>query len=457
MKRYLLAVPFAAVSMAAGLLLAQPVLAQQEQFSTRVVATGLVAPWEMTWGPDAHLWVTERQGKRITRVDPATGAKTVALTIPEAFTDGDHLGVLGMALHPNLLRQTGEDHVYVAFVHATAPAPALNLRARIRRYTYDPATQKLGSPLDVIAGLPGSDDHNAGRLKIGPDGKLFYTIGDQGANQSWNKCNVNRAMDLPSAAEVAAGDWATYQGKILRLNLDGSIPADNPMLASVRSHVYSYGHRNAQGIVFGADGKLYSSEHGPKTDDEVNLIEAGKNYGWPRVAGYIDDKAYTYDNWSASAPTPCKSLRYSAVRTPPSVPRLSESSFTDPNFVPPMKTFWTVDNDFNFARPGCAGSTCNPSMAPSSIAIYPVPRGPAAIAHWATSLLVPSLKRGTVFRLTLSSDGTAIVGEAVELWQTRNRYRDLAINPDGKTFYVATDNAGANPGAILEFQYQDGR
>ena len=87
---------------------------------------------------------------------------------------------------------------------------------------------------------------------------------------------------------------------MLRLNLDGSIPSDNPMIGGVRSHIYSYGHRNPQGLVFAPDGKLYESEHGPNTDDEVNLIRAGGNYGWPHVAGYRDDQSYAYANWSAS-------------------------------------------------------------------------------------------------------------------------------------------------------------
>jgi PQQ-dependent dehydrogenase (s-GDH family) len=430
----------------------------EDRFSSRVVTTGLHYPWQLTWGPDGYLWVTEREGFRVTRVHPANGAKTIAVQIPDAFQDSDHQGVLGMALHPNLLRQSGEDYVYVAYVYSTSPRTPKDVRARIVRYTYDPSTQRLGTPLHVIDGLPAGDDHNAGRLKIGPDGKLFYTIGDLGANYGHGKCQVSRAMDLPSSAQIASRDWSLYQGKILRLNLDGTIPDDNPTIAGVRSHVYTYGHRNAQGLVFGHDGKLYSSEHGPKTDDEINLIQAGRNYGWPRVAGYIDDKAYTYDNWSASAPVPCASLRYSPLVTPPSVPRLTESSFADSNFMPPIKTFGTVDNDFAFERPECKGNRCYPSIAPSSIDIYPGPPSTSpVIPHWGPSLLIPSLKRGSVFRLTLSEDGTSIVGEAVELWQTRNRYRDVALHPDGKTFYVATDIRGANPGAILEFRYVDSR
>lgn len=431
-------------------LLAAPAGAE-DRFALRVVATGLEAPWAMTWGPDGHLWLTEREGKRITRINPTNGSRTVATAIPDAFQDSDHQGVLGMALHPNLLRQTGEDFVYVAYVYVAGPR---TVRARIARYTYNPATQRLGSPVHVINGLPASNDHNAGRLVIGPDGALFYSIGDQGANKDYNKCTPNRAMEVPSAADVAAQNWSVYQGKILRLSLDGSIPRDNPTIAGVQSHVYSYGHRNAQGLAFGSDGRLYSSEHGPKTDDEINLIEPGRNYGWPRVAGYIDDKAYAYEDWSASAPAPCASLTYHPIRTPPSVPRLAESSFSDPSFTPPIKTFWTVDSDYAFERSGCTGNACYPSMAPSSIEVYPNPlTGASAIPQWGPSLLVPSLKRGTVFRLRLSEDRTSVVGDAVEMWRTRNRYRALAVHPDGRTFFVATDPGGANSGAILEFKH----
>jgi PQQ-dependent dehydrogenase (s-GDH family) len=184
--------------------------------------------------------------------------------------------------------------------------------------------------------------------------------------------NLIRAQELPTQTEVTARDWSKYVGKILRLELDGSIPADNPVLQGVRSHVFSYGHRNAQGIVFGPDGKLYSDEQGPKTDDELNWIRAGKNYGWPRVAGYRDDRAYVYGNWSASAPTPCRDLEFSDFAIPESVPIQTESSFSHPDFAPPLRTFYTVENGFDFQDPACAPSyyICWPTIAPSSLDAY---------------------------------------------------------------------------------------
>ena len=94
------------------------------------------------------------------------------------------------------------------------------------------------------------------------------------------------------------------------MNLDGSIPADNPSINGVRSHIYTYGHRNPQGLEFGPNGLLYSSEHGPGTDDELNLIVAGSNYGWPHVAGYRDNRGYVYANWSQSKGVACAALKF---------------------------------------------------------------------------------------------------------------------------------------------------
>ena len=437
-----------------------------QAFSLRVVTTGLAGPWEIAWGPDAFIWVVERIGRRLTRVNPRDGSKTVAVSIPEAFQSSGQDGVLGMALHPALLTGTGEDYVYVAFVYDTDPDAGTIRRAKIRRYTYDPRAQALTDPMDLLTDLPASNDHNSGRLVFGPDQKLYYSIGDQGSNQRTNKCNPIRSQDIPSADEITTRDLTKYQGKILRLNLDGSIPLDNPTLAGMRSHIYSYGHRNPQGLAFGPNGKLYASEHGPKTDDEINLIEAGKNYGWPHVAGYKDDQAYFYGNWSSSTALPCIDLEFNEYFLPSSIPRHKESDWEHPDFVPPLKSLFVVQDDYVFQDPACKGNDyiCWPSLALSGIVVYTA--GPHGIPGWATSVLAASLKRGTLYRLTLGDDGSTIVGDAVPVIQTIDRYRDLAIDTDQQAVYIATDLRGptaaptggwttalAHPGAILEFRY----
>ena len=148
------------------------------------------------------------------------------------------------------------------------------------------------------------------------------------------------------------------------MELDGAIPADNPTIGGVRSHVYSYGFRNPQGLTFGSTGLLYASEHGPSTDDEIDLVQAGKNYGWPHVAGFNDDRAYVYANWSASAPAPCASLKFDSLTLPPSVPQVKESAWRHPDYVPPMITFFTVPAGYDLAALGSA------TIAPGSIEFY---------------------------------------------------------------------------------------
>ncbi|WP_437945075.1 glucose/sorbosone family PQQ-dependent dehydrogenase [Sorangium sp. So ce296] len=440
--------------------------ADDTSFTSREITRGFEYPMRLVWGPDDHLWLTERTGKRVVRVRPEDGVRTTAITISEVYQAGGQDGLLALALHPDLLKGKGRDYVYVSYTYDADPGTEVDRRTKIRRYTYNPATMTLGSPFDVITGLPGSDDHNSARLLFGPDQKLYYTIGDQGNNQFGRKCIPIRAQALPTKAQVAAKDWSTYVGKVLRLNLDGSIPHDNPRIDGVRSHVYSYGHRNPQGLTFGRGGKLYANEHGPKTDDELNIIKPGKNYGWPHVAGYQDNQAYTYDNWSASSPTPCEELAWNDYEAPPSVPQQEESAFSHPDFKEPLLTFFTVEDDYQFFDPACGflQYMCWPTIAPSSLHYYPT--GWHGIPGWGNSLLMTSLKKGALYRVKLSPNGKSVVGEPVVHFDTTNRYRDLAWSPDRRTLYVITDTAGntggpnggattalENPGALLEFKY----
>jgi PQQ-dependent dehydrogenase (s-GDH family) len=444
----------------AGLLVASHAGTAQSPFAMRVVATGLEAPWEIVWGPDAHLWVSERTARRVVRVDPTTGTSVPAVTVDDSYDPGRtwHEGLMGLALHPDLLKGSGADYVYVAYTYDADAGPAVARRLKIRRYTYDATSQTLTAPAEVLANLPAGTDHAGGRLVIGPDRKLYLSRGDHGAGWLSNYCLPNTAQLLPTATQVAAGNWSTYGGKILRMNLDGSIPDDNPLLSGVRSHVYSYGHRNPQGLQFGPTGLLYSSEHGPGTDDELNVVAAGGNYGWPHVAGFRDDRSYVYANWAASANPPCASLTFDEFTPPPSVPRHRESEWTG-TFTPPLRTFFTAPPNHDLRAAG--GTT----IAASGIEVYSSP----AIEDWATSVLVPGMTMGRVYRTRLSADGRSAVGQNEELFRTANRYRDLTTAPDGLTFYLVTDNNGfgqtldpagsrvgtfANPGSILAFSYR---
>jgi PQQ-dependent dehydrogenase (s-GDH family) len=287
----------------------------------------------------------------------------------------------------------------------------------------------------LIEGVPAAQFHAGCRVKFGPDGKLYITTGD-------------------ATQKTLAQNTISLAGKILRINSDGSIPSDNPF---PNSPIWSYGHRNPQGLAFSASGKLYSSEHGPDTDDEFNLVEAGKNYGWPRVAGYNDDKVYVYSSWPESNGVACASMPFSQTVIPPSVPQRKESTWSSPDFKAPLRTFFTMGNDYDVAKQGSA------TNAPGGLEIYPA-NGP--IPNWGNSALVLIMKSGQVYRVKLTADGAAAVGEPTPHLKSTNRYRDVAISPDGRTIYLATDSQGsstdaqgrtvrtlANPGAIVAFTY----
>jgi PQQ-dependent dehydrogenase (s-GDH family) len=453
----------------------ESVLRGTKQFTKRVVVSGLAGPWEITWGPDSKLWVTERTGKRITRVDPSTGERTVAITLPEVSAPGGQDGLLGMALHPELLKGSGNDYVYVAYTYVdeskgpdpTVPGernPYRFLYAKIARLTYNAASGTLSNAQTVIDGLPAGNDHVAGRLKFGPDKKLYLTLGDQGNNQLGNVCLAVESQRLPTKQEIDKKNYSAYVGKSLRINLDGSIPGDNPRIEGVVSHVFTYGHRNPQGIDFAPDGTIYSSEQGPKSDDEVNILKPGSNYGWPNVAGLKDNKAYEFARW-AEASTPCSQLRFSDLAIHPSVPREPESAYQKA-FVEPIATMFTVPTGYNFHDPVCKGVDfiCWPTVAASSIEHYES-KG-KGIPGWDRVLFVTTLKRGSLYVLPLSKDGKSAAGPFSRYFQSDNRFRDTAVSPDGKTIFVATDPGGLaqaaaggvttkmqDPGAILAFTY----
>lgn len=437
-------------------------LPAQEGFNTTLLAINLTAPHNIIYGPDNALWITERLGKNITRINAETGERLGSISVANVLAAGGQDGLLGMALDPNF---NSSRYVYLAYTYDSDPGEELDRLTKITRFTYDSSNDTLSQPVDLINGLAGSIDHNSGRMTFGLDGKLYYTIGDQGKNQISLYCSNIEAQHLPTAQQVASKDWDAYEGKVLRMNPDGSIPEDNPVIEGVQSHVYTYGHRNPQGIAVGPDGDLYISEHGDKTDDEINRLVPGSNYGWPYVAGYKDDKAYQYVNWSAAEN--CEALTWNNIAPPPAgLPITNESDFIDTNFVPPIQTFYTVENGFNFTDPACEGNNyiCWPTVAPSSIRLYSA----EFIPGWNGTLLMTTLKAGKIFQIDLDDNGTGLANDPVELFHSENRYRDVAFSPDGSTIYAITDSFGPaqaldgsgvaddlwNPGSVLMFRYE---
>jgi PQQ-dependent dehydrogenase (s-GDH family) len=371
--------------------------------------------------------------KKVLRIDPSNGTKTTMLDLSGLVDQSaGQDGLLGMAIHPELyndINTTTNNYVYLAYTYNSS-----GLKVRIARYAYDSGTGTLnsGTATTILEGFDASFGHNGGKLIIGPPNvpianrKLFYSVGDQEKNRGSNACNEIRAQYLPTSPS----DHSDYQGKILRMELDGSIPSDNPTLNGIQSHVYSYGHRNPQGIIFGSDGTLYSSEHGDKTDDELNIIEAGKNYGWPLIAGYNDDLGYAYCNWSAY-PGQCGSYDQNSCPGS-SVDESTSYASISANFKEPIGTY----NSTVTVEPTGSWLTW-PTVAPASINIYEA----GLIPDWNKSLLIPTLKGNTIFRAKLNVAGDGLDSQTYEEFhsESNTRFRDITMDPDGITMYTVTD------------------
>ncbi len=431
-------------------------------FLIDTLAENLGFPWEVTYGPDDSLWVTESRGYKVTKIHAVNGGKRTILNLAnnKDFNRPDisggqwpQGGLMGLALHPKLL--TGKPYVYLAYVYQFDNCLSNNdgcfFWTRVVRYTYNLVNKSLGSPVIMLDALPGSNDHNSGRMTIGPDPftpgdttrfRLYYTIGDMGAGQFTNQNRQNNAQDIN-----------VYEGKILRLNLepdasqsggDEWIPDNNPFPVSGpvtnKTAVYSYGHRNPQGVQWGwisGVPRLYSSEHGDKSDDEVNIINQGTNYGWPKVAGLCDDNYNTFDgngnnNMLANQTVPNEIATFC-------------------NGTPNQQPMFSL---FNASAASIPSSGANiytwPTVAPSSIDFYK-DNYSNSIPGWRNSLIVTSLKYG-MFRLKLKQPGdrvdstaTGSITDTIPYFHG-NRIRDVAINPHGDTLYFAIDSSGATSG-----------
>ena len=224
-----------------------PAVTDNEQGSApEALVEGLDTPWAIAFLPDGSFLFTERDDGYVSHFK---NGEVQHIAQIEARFVGEG-GLLGIAVHPDF-----EDNKYV-YLYYTYDGDEATLN-RVSRFTYDGS---LADEEIIIDAIPGAWNHNGGRIAFGPDGKLYITTGDA--------AEPSLAQDLESLA-----------GKILRANDDGSVPDDNPFPDSL---VYSYGHRNPQGLAW-HDGMLAAPEHGPSANDEINSITPGTNYGWPLV------------------------------------------------------------------------------------------------------------------------------------------------------------------------------
>lgn len=339
---------------------------QAQELEYREVMTNLEVIWEMRWGPDNYIWLTERPG-RVQRVNPESGEKSELLDITDEVQSDpfSERGLLGMAFSPTF---ADDGNVFVAYNYDGPDGSTV----KIVRYTYE--NNKLDSPIIILDNIKGASNHDGCRLEFGGDGKLYITTGDA--------TNTDLSQSLNS-----------INGKVLRINPDGSIPEDNPYYGtkSRRNEIWSFGHRNPQGLIF-HKGIMYSSEHGPSSNDELNIIEKERNYGWPYVEGLCN--------------------------------KPSEMTFCEENNVrEPIAIF---GEDYTLAVAG--------------IDFYDVPStAENYIEEWQNSILMTTLKTGLLIQLKLSEDGKEVVSQKNIIENNYGRLRSICISPDGRVF-IGTSN-----------------
>ena len=318
------------------------------------VYTGLDIPWEIIYGPDGFIWTTERLGI-ISRIDPIAKTKNVILNITSSVYQNSESGLLGMVLHPDF---SNTPEVFLAYTYGTFS----NIREKVVKYTYNGTS--LVNEVILIDSITGNTTHNGSRMTILSDNTLLFSTGD--AQNTSLPQNVN-----------------ALNGKVLRVNLDGTIPTDNPIAGNP---MYSYGHRNIQGMMQHPNGKIYVTEHGASTDDEFQILEIGRNYGWPNVEGFCD-------------------------------PGAEQTFCTNNNVMEPLVA-WT------------------PTNAPSDIVYYENPFFP----EFDGRILMSVLKDKRIIAMKLSEDGLAVDDEDHYLVNQFGRLRDICIGAE-KEIYIATNGA----------------
>ena len=348
---------------------AQDIQSEKVRFHVVTVAAGLDHPWALAFLPDGRILVTERPGRlRLVARDGALSAPLAG--VPQVAAQGQG-GLLDVILD----RDFGTNQtIYLCYAEpGTGGAGSAIARARLGAAGLDDLQVIFRQLPKVSGGL-----HFGCRLAIGHDGLLYATLGE--------RYNRDRAQDL-----------GTHLGKVIRIRTDGAVPPDNPFVnrAGALPEIWSYGHRNPQGAAqHPATGKLWIHEHGARGGDEINIPEAGKNYGWPVITHGIDYSG-------------------ASIGIGKEAPGMEQPRY-----------FWV------------------PSIAPSGMAFY----GGDAFPQWKGNLFVGALAGQRLLRLEL--DGSVVKHEERLLAEVRERIRDVRAGPDG-LLYVLTDSSD---GRILRLE-----
>ena len=355
----------------------------------REVVNGLDVPWEIKWGPDNFIWVTERDGI-VSRINVDTGEKHVILDIEDEVWQSSESGLLGMEIHPNF--NQGSPYVFLVYTYLSG-----GQKEKVVCYEYDFDNDQLINEVVLLGDIPANPTHAGSRLLALDDLTMLVTTGDV---QDW--------MDSQNLDALS--------GKTLRMSINtedgtgGSVPDDNPIAGS---YVWSWGHRNAQGLAIGENGIIYSSEHGPSNDDELNVLVAGGNYGWPNVQGYCDNQWVDYG--------------YAEDLTN----FYTETDYCEDNSI--IESVWS------------SGSS---TIATSDLIWYDHP----SIPEFQNTLLMTVLKDKNLVRFQMSEDGELVENYTEFFYNEWGRLRDICISPDGK-IYLATNGyswPSQGPNEIIE-------
>ncbi len=350
-------------------LISQKNVAVAKNFKTTTIVEGLERPWSMAWLPNETILITERLGRlRIVRNGIL---ETQAVPgVPKVFAMGQG-GLLDVTVHPNFAENS---LIYLTYSHGNKSEN----RTRVARANFDgSALNNLEVIFEVSQPKPGTQ-HFGSRIVWLPDNTMLIAFGDGG--------NPPVRLDGDLIREQAQ-NLNSHLGKVVRLKDDGSIPLDNPFVKSTDADgaIWSYGHRNIQGMTFDpVNNRLWSTEHGARGGDELNLLGVGQNYGWPKVTY---SKEYTGGEISQER---------------------SRTGMIDPKVV------WT------------------PSIAPSGLAVYTGNLSP----QWQGDLFAGGLVSKDVRRIDLDIEGNVLGEESLPIGQ---RVRDVRQSPDGK-LYVLTDD-----------------
>ena len=424
------------------MVLLTPFVGAAQSFVRSELPTTLSTPWEITYGPDDFLWLTESEG-RVSRVNPTNGNKTVIYTAPDYYAGSPQevlpcvqapigAGTGGLALHPDFT-DSSTAYVYFVYSYNSGSVDTPSTKFRIKRLKWDATTNAITNDTNIVNLIATGHHHVGGRLKAIKQNNvpyLFLSTGDHGVSELKQPDCYSPPSSNPNNFTQ---DIETPQGKIMRVNMDGSIPLDNPVPGNP---FYTRGHRNPQGLIHHASlGTIYAVEHGDITDDEINVLYKGMNYGWKEIRGYRNDNSFPGE------------ADYAANYIPdPSVPN---DSLVDPFYS------WctTLPIDTTESNPFC-------TVAPSGGTFY----GSSAIPEWTNSLLVVTLKDNAVtdkevyqFKLLPNGDlAPSITGSPNPKKFFGNdqalngRLRDIAVSNDGTTIYLI-NNGGAATDKIIVY------